>query len=471
MLAGQVFILSFIIYFNQFNPILSQKQSGCAAYYKFKPLTTSTTSSTKLSPNNNTNGDDSQYSTYTSTSSWTTTSSVDDLSTGQDLVSTSKTTVSHSKRHTRREILDLEQAQDPVQGTETELGTLNEDDIKSNVLLAKGGFGKVSKHTKSKASPAKGLSGLKEDKNPTTKADPELSDGLHGKHSPPTGDITDGSSSGSSGKNNSTDSYVSPSKGDDHTTDSESEKEKPKKGSGPPKFSPPTGKSEGLHGIKKDVQPKPSIPKSNEGPSKIDPIESDKTDSSLDPIEKVTAAPGLASGKSDKSKLDPTLHPALESNLEPSPIKKGTPTGLDTGSKPKDHKTHQSAHSADQPFKTSGYVEMIPSGSGVCGPVSTENVLGVCLWSGSDSTGSDPSKSGWLTSGLNSNCGKEVLVYRSDDPTVKITAKVVDACGFNKLKAETGCSEIYLTKMAFLAMKPNESESKTGHLNNLVWKL
>lgn len=506
MLAGQALILSLSFYCNEFKLIQSQapphQQTGCAKFYKFKPITTTTIPSIndpKSNPNTSSTGDyqvsysasssSSSSSSFSSSSSPEASSSTEEVVTAQlDSGPTSKSTKGIHKANHRRDVLDLEHTGDPVQTNEPELRTINEEDNQYNVLLAKGGFGHIKKSAKHAAPIGKGESG--------TKADSSVKD----ETKPETEHTTDTSGSSLSAEKNSTsDGYTSTPKGDEHGSDGENEKGTTTKDASPPHFGPPTKKSGGLHHgkPKKDVQPSRATPKPKEDPTKPDGKEPAKDAASTtvtapdaanktktDEAKKPTTATsdGLGAGKSEKDKVDQPAYPTIDSLLEPA--KNSTPTaGLDAASKvqintgpapskipTKDPKPIASAQSSSPSFKTSGNVEMIPDGKGICGPVSTETTIGVCLWSGSDSSGADLNKSGWLTTALNSNCGKEVIVSRADNPSVTITAKVVDGCGFNQLKAEVGCSEIYLTKMAFISLKPNELESKSGHLNNIVWK-
>ncbi|EGG08557.1 uncharacterized protein MELLADRAFT_77357 [Melampsora larici-populina 98AG31] len=465
MLAGQVLILTLWVSFHQLDLISSQQpQTGCSKYYKLKLTTPSSNDPTGLPLNpskNNTSKDDLRVSFSSSSSSSFSSSSsetftIDEALSGQKSGSISQPV--HSKRHNKRDVVDLNQTEDLVQDHEPELRTINEEDDQYNVLSAKTGFSKFSKHPKSKHTTSKEDSKNETDSIP--KSDTKLSDAI-ATSLIPTGEIPETPISSVSGDTNTTDSYTSPSTSTSKG-DGDNEIDQTKKDSSPPKFSPPTSKSQGLHGkgIKKDVQAKPSLEKLEEKESKK-------------PTRTVKNGVGSDQVKSDLTATNSGLQSSLQ---QPNQTQSIISSDLNLNSKtkigadPTKIIKSQSGQGSSPSFKTSGNVEMIPSGKGICGPVLTDSVLGVCLWSGSDQTGNDVNQSGWLTTALNSNCGKEVILSRSDNPSLTITAKVVDGCGFNQLKADVGCSEIYLTKMAFLALKPNEIESKSGHLNNLVWK-
>ncbi|CAH7677464.1 secreted protein [Phakopsora pachyrhizi] len=120
-------------------------------------------------------------------------------------------------------------------------------------------------------------------------------------------------------------------------------------------------------------------------------------------------------------------------------------------------------------FETTTKIDFIASGTGICGPYDTENVVGVCLWSGIDPKSNEPSKMGWMTENSRINCGKRVFVQRAGRPETLIFAQVVDGCGFNMKEHRTACAQIYLTKKAFDAMKPTQEELKKGAISNLLW--
>ncbi|EGF98092.1 uncharacterized protein MELLADRAFT_96159 [Melampsora larici-populina 98AG31] len=106
---------------------------------------------------------------------------------------------------------------------------------------------------------------------------------------------------------------------------------------------------------------------------------------------------------------------------------------------------------------------------GICGTYNTETDLGVCLWSGSDTDGKDISKSGWVSSAITTNCGREVAVLRTG-LTKPVVLKVIDGCNFATTTADVGCSQIYLTKMAFKALNPTAEENSSGFFKDaLVW--
>ncbi|KAI8457397.1 hypothetical protein BY996DRAFT_6913445 [Phakopsora pachyrhizi] len=109
------------------------------------------------------------------------------------------------------------------------------------------------------------------------------------------------------------------------------------------------------------------------------------------------------------------------------------------------------------------------TGDGICGKYNSDTELGVCLWSGEDTTGQDPAKSGWLNSALTDNCKKLVAVYRSEAQQ-PIVAKVLDGCDFRTTKASFGCSQIYLTKKAFMALNPSKEDLNNGFFrDSLMW--
>jgi len=116
-------------------------------------------------------------------------------------------------------------------------------------------------------------------------------------------------------------------------------------------------------------------------------------------------------------------------------------------------------------FKTTAPSEAVAGGDGICGNYNTDTELGVCLWSGLDETGKDPSKSGWLSGSATTNCKREVEVWRAAAPDKKITAKVLDGCGLNAKAFKVGCENLFLTKKLLAALDPKA----TGEISDLNW--
>ncbi|KNZ48053.1 uncharacterized protein VP01_593g2 [Puccinia sorghi] len=109
--------------------------------------------------------------------------------------------------------------------------------------------------------------------------------------------------------------------------------------------------------------------------------------------------------------------------------------------------------------------QAVAGGNGICGNYNTDTELGVCLWSGIDETGKDPSKSGWLSGAATTNCKREVEVWRAATPEKKITAKVLDGCGLNAKAFKVGCENLFLTKKLLTALDPTAN----GELCDLKW--
>lgn len=140
--------------------------------------------------------------------------------------------------------------------------------------------------------------------------------------------------------------------------------------------------------------------------------------------------------------------------------------------KVKPHDTHGKKSSTKLRFKTTAPVDWLASDVSPCGPsYKTEEVLGACLWQGTDPTGGDPLKAGWLSGSNTQMCGKELSVARAGKPDVMITVKVIDACSFDIKKVKPGCNQLYLTKKAFDALKPTPAEEEKGSLTDLIWDI
>ncbi|KAI8455623.1 hypothetical protein BY996DRAFT_6413032 [Phakopsora pachyrhizi] len=130
-------------------------------------------------------------------------------------------------------------------------------------------------------------------------------------------------------------------------------------------------------------------------------------------------------------------------------------------------------------FTATKAVKFIASGSGICGAYNSDNQIGVCLYSGIDKTGQDPSKSGWLSGSAVQNCQAEVYlfkkirmnseIFRPSNPQLKITAKVVDGCELESNNFNSGCQNIFITKALFNALRPNRKENDQGHIDTLSW--
>ncbi|CAH7667081.1 expressed protein [Phakopsora pachyrhizi] len=120
-------------------------------------------------------------------------------------------------------------------------------------------------------------------------------------------------------------------------------------------------------------------------------------------------------------------------------------------------------------FTATKAVKFIASGSGICGAYNSDNQIGVCLYSGIDKTGQDPSKSGWLSGSAVQNCQAEVEIFRPSNPQLKITAKVVDGCELESNNFNSGCQNIFITKALFNALRPNRKENDQGHIDTLSW--
>ncbi|KAH9809687.1 hypothetical protein DFH28DRAFT_539394 [Melampsora americana] len=126
-------------------------------------------------------------------------------------------------------------------------------------------------------------------------------------------------------------------------------------------------------------------------------------------------------------------------------------------------------HGKSLRFKTTAPVEWLNTDQGPCGPYKTETIMGACLWQGTDPTGGKPEKAGWLDGSSTKMCRKELSVARAGKPTQKITVKIIDTCDFKVKQPKAACNQIFLTKMAFDALKPTPAESEKGSINNLIW--
>ncbi|KAH9809688.1 hypothetical protein DFH28DRAFT_539431 [Melampsora americana] len=120
-------------------------------------------------------------------------------------------------------------------------------------------------------------------------------------------------------------------------------------------------------------------------------------------------------------------------------------------------------------FKTTVPVEWINSDrEGPCGPYKAETIMGACLWQGTDPIGDKPENAGWLDDSAKM-CKQELSVARAGKPTQTITVKIIDTCDFKSIQPKAGCNQIYLTKMAFDALKPTPDEAENGSMNDLIW--
>ncbi|CAH7690319.1 expressed protein [Phakopsora pachyrhizi] len=99
---------------------------------------------------------------------------------------------------------------------------------------------------------------------------------------------------------------------------------------------------------------------------------------------------------------------------------------------------------------------------GICGNYNSDADLAVCLWSGSDPTGSDSKQSGWLNT----------ILQRTGSNLPPIIARVADGCNFDTKSPAVGCSQIYLSKKAFMALNPSPEEITAEILKGSVtWDL
>ncbi|KNZ54803.1 hypothetical protein VP01_2851g4 [Puccinia sorghi] len=101
------------------------------------------------------------------------------------------------------------------------------------------------------------------------------------------------------------------------------------------------------------------------------------------------------------------------------------------------------------------------SGTSICEYHAGEEQMGVCLWSGpSNSQGGDAG--GWVSS----------ILQRIGSNSPLIVARVLEGCSFNTTQPSIGCSQVYITKEVFMALKPSPSELEKGALEEpITWDL
>lgn len=129
----------------------------------------------------------------------------------------------------------------------------------------------------------------------------------------------------------------------------------------------------------------------------------------------------------------------------------------------------------NSPSGSSGLLENISlpspnlSGTSICEYHAGEEQMGVCLWSGpSNSQGGDAG--GWVSSDFTANCNKEVILQRIGSNSPLIVARVLEGCSFNTTQPSIGCSQVYITKEVFMALKPSPSELEKGALEEpITW--
>ncbi|EGF99406.1 uncharacterized protein MELLADRAFT_94651 [Melampsora larici-populina 98AG31] len=106
----------------------------------------------------------------------------------------------------------------------------------------------------------------------------------------------------------------------------------------------------------------------------------------------------------------------------------------------------------------------------ICKPYDSETEIGLCLWSGVDQTGKDRKQSGWISASAVENCGKEIIFTRTGSTTQPIVGKLLDGCQLEATTPSAGCSQVWLTKKAFMALNPSAEEIASETLNGtLTW--
>lgn len=107
--------------------------------------------------------------------------------------------------------------------------------------------------------------------------------------------------------------------------------------------------------------------------------------------------------------------------------------------------------------------------TGLCGAYDSAEAMGVCLWSGPDAN-SQVKGDGWLGIGLTTNCRKEIMFQRTGSSESPIKGTVLDGCNFGTTQPSFGCSQIFLSKKSFMAMKPSPEEMANGFLkDSITW--
>ncbi|KAH9821218.1 hypothetical protein DFH28DRAFT_583272 [Melampsora americana] len=119
---------------------------------------------------------------------------------------------------------------------------------------------------------------------------------------------------------------------------------------------------------------------------------------------------------------------------------------------------------------TGGAPDASSSQDAICKPYDSETEIGICLWSGLDQTGNDRKQSGWISASAAENCGKEIIFARTGSTAKPIVGKLLDGCQLEATTLSAGCSQVFLTKKAFLALNPTAEEIASETLNGtLTW--
>ncbi|KAH9817803.1 hypothetical protein DFH28DRAFT_1123726 [Melampsora americana] len=111
----------------------------------------------------------------------------------------------------------------------------------------------------------------------------------------------------------------------------------------------------------------------------------------------------------------------------------------------------------------------VAGGNGNCGFYNTTSDLGVCIWSGSDTTGNSTTNNGWLNTATTDNCNKQIYIQRQGQPNTVQYVPVIDSCNFNTVDPALGCFQVFVTRALYDSFNPTQEELNSGSLYNLTW--
>ncbi|KAG0146432.1 hypothetical protein CROQUDRAFT_107180 [Cronartium quercuum f. sp. fusiforme G11] len=123
-------------------------------------------------------------------------------------------------------------------------------------------------------------------------------------------------------------------------------------------------------------------------------------------------------------------------------------------------------------YETEDPAYFLDSGHGICGQYKSNSTRGVCLWTGTDPSGSDPKQAGWLNGALDVNCKKNIWIMRENQAHTRQIARVIDGCAMNTYNisdANSACQQVYLSEKLYYDFDPTDEELQSGSISDLVW--
>ncbi|EGG02216.1 uncharacterized protein MELLADRAFT_91542 [Melampsora larici-populina 98AG31] len=138
-------------------------------------------------------------------------------------------------------------------------------------------------------------------------------------------------------------------------------------------------------------------------------------------------------------------------------------------------------HARVRRYDTTTPSSFVAGGNGNCGFYNTTSDLGeahagyvkpnlgVCIWSGSDTTGNSTTDNGWLNQATSDNCNKQIYIQRQGQPDTVKFVPVIDSCNFNTVDPALGCFQVFVTRALYDSFNPTQEELNSGALNNITW--